>query len=207
MRLNVLVDYDTLRAGLHPNSVCELSDGTSLPVSLVRQMAAEADIIPIVLNGNGQALDVGRTQRLATPAQRDALRAMYTSCVDPDCDTPFDECHVHHVDEFADGGNTDLANLLPVCKTHGCHTKYHEGGWTLEIDDTPPDHDHPTRRHHPLPRTQHQPSPQRRRRLTTDLTPPQQALDAGDDERRVKVAAAFARTRQWPRDPDCSALD
>ena len=49
VRLNVLVDYDTLRAGLHPNSVCELSDGTSLPVSLVRQMAAEADIIPIVL--------------------------------------------------------------------------------------------------------------------------------------------------------------
>ena len=60
---------------------------------------------------------------------------MYTSCVDPDCDTAFDECHVHHVDEFADGGNTDLARLAPVCKTRGCHTKYHEGGWTLEIDD------------------------------------------------------------------------
>ena len=135
VRLNVLVDYDTLRDGLHPNSVCELSDGTPLPVSLVRQMAAEADIIPIVLNGTGQALDVGRTQRLATPAQRDALRAMYSTCVDPDCDTAFDECEIHHVDEFAEGGNTDLPRLVPVCKKRGCHTKYHEGGWTLEIDD------------------------------------------------------------------------
>jgi hypothetical protein len=135
VRLNVLIDNDTMRSGLHPDSVCELSDGTPLPVSLVRQMAAEAEIIPIVLNGEGRPLDVGRAQRLATEAQRDALRAMYSTCIDPNCDTPFDECQAHHVDQWNQGGNTNLARLVPLCKRNGCHTKYHEGGWTLEIDE------------------------------------------------------------------------
>jgi hypothetical protein len=135
-RLNVLIDATSLTQGLHANSVCELSDATPLPISVVRQMACRAEIIPIVLDGRGVVLDVGVAQRLATPAQRHALRAMYRSCADPDCDTPFDETEAHHVIPFNQGGATDLANLLPLCKKNGCHTKYHEGGWKLTIDPT-----------------------------------------------------------------------
>jgi hypothetical protein len=134
VRLNVLIDVTSLTNGLHPNSVCELSDGTPLPISLLRQMAAEAEIIPIVLNGKGQALDVGMASRLATSAQRDALRAMHSTCIDPDCDTAFDDCEIHHIQPVKHGGPTDLALLAPLCKPNRCHTKYHEGGWTLEID-------------------------------------------------------------------------
>ena len=97
-------------------------------------MAAEAEIIPIVMNGKGQTLDVGMASRLATVAQRDALRAMHSTCIDPDCDTPFDDCEIHHIKPVKHGGATDLALLAPLCKPSRCHTKYHEGGWTLEID-------------------------------------------------------------------------
>jgi hypothetical protein len=135
VRLNVLIDVTSLTNGLHPNSVCELSDGTPLPISLVRQMAAEAEIIPIVLNGKGQALEVGMASRLATVAQRDALRAMHTTCIDPDCNTAFDDCEIHHIQPVKHGGPTDLGLLAPLCKPNRCHTKYHEGGWTLEIDE------------------------------------------------------------------------
>jgi hypothetical protein len=134
VRINTLIDVTSLTTGAHANSICELSDGTPLPISLLRQLAAEAEIIPIVLNGKGQALDVGIAQRLATQAQRDALRAMYSTCADPDCPTPFDETEAHHIKPVKHGGATDLANLIPLCKKNGCHTKYHEGGWTLEID-------------------------------------------------------------------------
>ncbi len=55
VELVVLIDHDTLVDGLHANSVCELSDGQALPVSTVRQLACEAEIIPIVLNRNGRS--------------------------------------------------------------------------------------------------------------------------------------------------------
>ena len=48
--LIVLADIDTLRSGLHANSICETDDGTPLPVEVVRRLACDAEIIPVVLN-------------------------------------------------------------------------------------------------------------------------------------------------------------
>jgi hypothetical protein len=114
--LIVLIDWDTLRDGVrNAGGICELSDGTPLPVATVRQMACDADIIPVVLGGKGEVLDVGRSRRLATPAQRTALRAMYSTCAEPGCDMPVDQCRAHHIVEWDPtrrNGNTDLDNLI-----------------------------------------------------------------------------------------------
>ena len=88
--LIALCDIDTLRNGVHANSICETDDGTPLPVEVIRRLACEAEIIPVVLNSRGEALAVGRAQRLATPAQRNALRAMHRTCMRPTCTVPFD---------------------------------------------------------------------------------------------------------------------
>ena len=133
VQLHVLVDLATLQHGLHANSVCELADGTPLPVSVVRQMACEAEIIPVVLGGDGRALDIGRGARLATEAQRQALRAMHRTCVQPDCQVPFDECRIHHIIPWEHGGTTDLANLAPLRESRKHHHDVHEGGWTLTL--------------------------------------------------------------------------
>ena len=98
-----MCDLETLRNGLHANSVCETEDGTPLPVEVVRRLACEADIIPVVLGSHGEALAVGRTQRLATPAQRAALRAMHRTCVGVTCTVPFDACQIHDVIPWVDG--------------------------------------------------------------------------------------------------------
>jgi hypothetical protein len=129
--LLLLCDEKTLRSGVHANTVCESSDGTPLPVSLVREMACRADIIPVVLGGRGEALDVGRTQRLATPAQRMALRAMHRTCIGPTCTVPFEDCQIHHVIPWERGGRTDVSNLVPMCSND--HHLVHEGGWTLTM--------------------------------------------------------------------------
>ena len=133
VQLNVLIDLATLQSGLHARSICELVDGTPLPVSVVRHMACEADIIPIVLDGKGLALDVGRAARLATPAQRDALRAMHRTCIGPTCSVGFEDSQIHHVLPWDDDemGPTDLQNLAPLCNEH--HHMVHEGGWTLTL--------------------------------------------------------------------------
>lgn len=131
--LLALVDLDTITDGLHAASVCELDDGTAMPVETIRRLACDAHIIPIVLGGDGVALDAGRSRRLASDDQRRALRAMYRSCGIGNCDVPFDHCEIHHLDEWtAQQGETNLGSLIPACSRH--HHLAHEGGWRLTMD-------------------------------------------------------------------------
>ena len=127
----VHIDWATLLHGAHEHSLCETSDGTTLPVSTVRRLCCDAEIFPVVLGADGAVLDAGRSQRLAHREQRRALRAMYRTCGHPHCTTPFDRCEIHHVQWWEHFGPTDLANLLPLCGFH--HHLVHEGGWTLTI--------------------------------------------------------------------------
>lgn len=128
--VSVLIDLDSLlgRAGV---AVCETGDGQPLPVATVRRLCCEARILPVVLNGAGVPTDVGRSQRLATRAQRRALRTMYATCAHPQCTVGFERCRIHHVIFWDRFGPTDLANLIPVCERH--HHLVHEGGWTLTL--------------------------------------------------------------------------
>jgi hypothetical protein len=128
----VHIDHKTLTSGAHLDSVCEYSDGGFLPIATARRYACDAKILPIVLNGQSVPLDVGRSQRLATPEQRAALRAMYRTCAIDGCDRKFDDCEIHHLLKWILGGHTKLSNLLPVCTHH--HHRAHEGRWRLELD-------------------------------------------------------------------------
>ena len=128
---SVLIDLHTLLHGLHDASVSETADGQHLPPDVIRRMGCEADIIPIVLNGDRVPIDVGRARRLATREQRQALQAMYATCGHPHCEVRFAACRIHHVDWWDHHGPTDLANLVPLCARH--HHLVHEGGWTLTL--------------------------------------------------------------------------
>ncbi len=115
-------------------NVCETSDGVDLPVSTLRRLCCDAEIIPVVMDGPTRVLDEGRSKRTATPEQRHALRAMHRTCAFPGCSVGFESCRIHHVDWWSrDVGPTDLANLLPVCEHD--HHRVHEGGWIVELDD------------------------------------------------------------------------
>jgi hypothetical protein len=129
--VSVLIDLDTLKSELRDRSVSETSDGNALPPETVRRLGCDADIIPIVLGGHGEVLDVGREQRLANRAQRRALRAMYRTCAYPGCQVGFDACRIHHVHWWEKLGPTALENLLPLCSVH--HHLVHEGGWSLTL--------------------------------------------------------------------------
>ncbi len=130
-----LIDHDTMvnDTRAHPEGrkrIAETGGGRPVPAETIRRIACDIGIIPIVLGGAGQALDVGRERRLATRAQRMALRAQYPTCgMDEGCNVPFDDCQIHHIDPFRQGGRTDLDRMCPGCDTH--HHLVHEGGWTL----------------------------------------------------------------------------
>jgi len=128
-----ITEMSVLWDQLRVTGVCELDDGTQLTGAQLRQMACEADIIPIVLSGDGIPLDVGRTFRLATYMQRLALRALHATCAVEGCDVPFDWCEIHHLRPWERGGRTDLDNLVPLCSYH--HTWVHDldGNVTMEL--------------------------------------------------------------------------
>jgi hypothetical protein len=135
--LLVLVDLDSLRDGLHDRGVCTSSNGVELPVSEIRRLACEANIIPVVMDGEGRALDAGRSKRLATEDQRIALRAMYETCAIDGCTVPFDKCEIHHLKpwEPPDDGATDLDNLRPLCSSGpNHHAQWHRHGWFGYVD-------------------------------------------------------------------------
>jgi hypothetical protein len=131
--ITVLIDYATLIASASAVAgVCETENGVPIPVSTARRLCCDAEILPIVLDGEGRVLDEGRSKRTATREQRRALRAMHRTCAHPDCTVGFDACRLHHVRHWAEQlGLTDLANLVPLCERH--HHLVHEGGWGLAM--------------------------------------------------------------------------
>ncbi|MGA1346028.1 MAG: HNH endonuclease [Ilumatobacteraceae bacterium] len=149
--VSVLIDLDTLVTGLHDAGICEYADGMALDVATARQMACEANIIPIVLGGGRRLLDVGHSRRLATVAQRQALAAVHASCAIEGCTVPFDRCEIHHLDPWENGGRTDLANLIPLC-SHD-HHEVHRRESVLTMTDARTlivtESDGSVTRHHP----------------------------------------------------------
>ena len=120
------IDWATLGAG---SSVTD--DGLELTPSVVRRLACDADIIPVVLGGRGEVLDVGRTQRLVTPALWRALVCRDQHCAFPGCTRPPLMCHAHHVRHWANGGATSLQNLALLCGHH--HRVIHHTPWEVRL--------------------------------------------------------------------------
>ncbi len=129
--VTVHVDLATACHGRHDETLCELADGTPVPVSTVQRLCCEATVALAAIDDQGHAMAVGREFRTATRAQRRALQAMYATCAHPHCRVAADRCRVHHIRFWRNGGRTDLDNLIVVCERH--HHMVHEGGWHLTM--------------------------------------------------------------------------
>jgi hypothetical protein len=93
-------------------------NGEQISAGVARQLLCDADILPVVLNGQSEVLDVGRAQRLVTPPIRAALELRDGGCVFPGCDKPPEACHAHHLTPWWNGGDTALSNLVLACPHH-----------------------------------------------------------------------------------------
>ena len=133
----VLIDYPALAAQL-PGAGTITAGPLAEPISAAaaRRIACDAGILPAVLGSAGQVLDLGRDQRNATDAQRKALTARDRGCAFPGCDRPMAWADAHHITHWADGGATDLDNLVMLCGPH--HDTVHHHGWTITMDDGRP---------------------------------------------------------------------
>ncbi|WP_432929273.1 DUF222 domain-containing protein [Microbispora sp. CA-135349] len=95
-----------------------LATGQMLPVSSVHRLARTSALVRLVMNADGQVLDMGRKVRLATPAQRRAVYARYATCWIDGCPLPATMCQIDHADNWSTGSLTDLKLLGPACQFH-----------------------------------------------------------------------------------------
>jgi len=90
-----------------------------------RRLACTASIIPAVLGGESEVLDLGRKRRLYTPAQRKAMAIRDQHCRAEGCDIPAAWCEAHHAGlPWAAGGRTDLTDGVLLCSWH--HHRAHD---------------------------------------------------------------------------------
>lgn len=129
--MRVTVALADLISGLGAAEIDGVDD--PIPASCARRLAADALLIPMVLGGESEPLDRGRTMRLATPAQRDALAIRDGGCSWPRCDAPPGWCEVAHIVPWARGGGTDLDNMMLLCPFH--HRRFDLDGWEVELRD------------------------------------------------------------------------
>jgi len=81
------------------------------------------------LDGSELNLHLGRSQRLASAAQRKAAFVRDGGCVWPGCDAHVRHCDLHHVQRWDHGGLTDIENLACLCRFH--HGVTHRAGWSM----------------------------------------------------------------------------
>lgn len=81
-------------------------------------MENTADFVLAINGAEWMPLNLYRTRRTASIAQRITLLAMQGVCAWAGCTAPISECEAHHVVSWLKGGNTDISNLAAVCRPH-----------------------------------------------------------------------------------------
>jgi hypothetical protein len=122
-----------------------LDGGPEIPDTTAERLACDARVQALLNDRTGNRMYLGRSRRLATPAQIRALTARdRAECQFPGC-THTRHLHAHHVRSWLYGGRTDIDNLILICSHH--HSVIHDhgyrirrlaGGWEfLRPDGTP----------------------------------------------------------------------
>jgi hypothetical protein len=95
--------------------------GSRLPMSDLIRMAAKAiHYLAVFDNHTERPLYLGRQKRIATADQRLICYARDRGCTRPNCVEPGYHCEVHHVPDWAQGGQTDADKLYFACGCDHC---------------------------------------------------------------------------------------
>ena len=128
--------------------------GAPLTAATIQRLSCDGATTEVTLDSFGQPLDVGREHRTFTPKQRIALAIRDGGCRFGDCDKEPSMTEAHHIVPWAQGGRTDLANGILLCKFH--HLLVHNNGWEIYRVGTdyflvPPKDVDPKQRPRPMP--------------------------------------------------------
>ncbi|MCI2417630.1 HNH endonuclease [Saccharopolyspora sp. K220] len=139
--LTVTIDFADLQRGLgfttdHGMPGTVESTERSITAENVRRIACDSEVLPMILDGDGLPLDVGRSKRTAPVHLRAALLQRDGVCAFPGCDRPPGTPDAHHIHHWIDGGTTELSNMVMLCGHH--HRTVHNQRWEIDRRDDRP---------------------------------------------------------------------
>ena len=123
----VHVDVGVL-TGESPDGRCYVEGGSPLSANAARRLGCDAEVVAVT-ERDGLPIDVGRRQRMVTDKQRLALHVRDRFCRFPGCGVPAYRTEAHHHKHWAQGGETNLDNLLLLCRFH--HRRHHDGAYRI----------------------------------------------------------------------------
>jgi hypothetical protein len=130
-QLLVTIPWSELRDGVPAGELSAARiNGVPTTPSTVRRIACDAGIIPAVMNGPSEILDLGRSQRLFSTPQRRAAALRDGGCVWPDCQAELSRCQLHHLDHWEHLGETNIARSAYLCRFH--HWLTHHSDWRID---------------------------------------------------------------------------
>ena len=129
--VHVHTDMETLKAD-GTGAESQVDDAGNVSAETSRRLSCDAGVVNWLENNKGEPLSVGRKTRTIPPAIRRALKRRDHGCCFPGC-TCSRFVDAHHINHWADGGETSMANLVLLCRRH--HRLVHEGGFGLHKHD------------------------------------------------------------------------
>ena len=121
----VHVDADVLTSGTGPVE----SGDAALSVESARRLSCDARIQLVFDGRDGAPVGIVRATRKIPPWLVRQLHRRDAGCVFPGCERTR-WVHGHHIRHWAQGGSTDLDNLVTLCGFH--HKLVHEHGWAID---------------------------------------------------------------------------
>ena len=102
---------------------CEFEHGPSMAAETARRLSCDASLLALIENDKGEPLNVGRKSRTVSAPLRRLLNARDKGCRFPGCANSR-YVDAHHIEHWANGGETKPSNLLSLCRFH--HRAVHE---------------------------------------------------------------------------------
>lgn len=109
--------------------MAETEDGCVLAPETLRRLACDARLGAVAEGPDGATVGVGRTTRVVPAWLARQLRHRDQGCRFPGCGRQR-WAHSHHLVHWANGGPTDLENLVTLCHYH--RRRVHEAGWRIQ---------------------------------------------------------------------------
>ncbi|WP_052066470.1 HNH endonuclease signature motif containing protein [Rhodococcoides fascians] len=103
--------------------------GSRVSIRDAIRMASHAHHYLTIFDDNGRALYLGRSKRIASADQRIVLIARDRGCSFPSCTRPATWCQSHHLDDWVEGGPTDIDSLTFGCDMHHALVGTGPGKW------------------------------------------------------------------------------
>ena len=126
--VNIHTDIETLKQD-GTGAESEIEDRGHVPAETSRRLACDCSIVHWHEGKHGEPLNIGRKTRSIPPAIRRALKRRDHGCRFPGC-TCSRFVDAHHIQHWADGGETSMDNLVLLCRTH--HRLVHEAGYGVQ---------------------------------------------------------------------------